>query len=97
MNKNKSTLAQRLALYVTMTSVFGRSGRNLRHSRMGRITMSAVGYGLAVAGAVLAMIAFVGAVFIPVSTVALIDWEFAALVGAILLIVAVVAHAAGKD
>lgn len=60
----------------------------------GRVSMRSVGYGLAVAGAVLAIVAFVGAVFIPVATIPLLDWEIAALFGAILLVVAVVVHAA---
>ena len=95
MNKNKATLTQRLALVVTMTSVFGRSGRNLRHNRMGKITAAGVGYGLAVAGAIMGFISFVGYVFLPATTVPLDDWYWTALAGVILLIAAIPVHAAG--
>lgn len=77
----------RMALFATVGSFFGegrRAGIKLEH----------VGYGLAVAGGVLAMIAFLGIAFIPVATLAVIYWEILALLGAILLVIGLVVHAA---
>ena len=82
-----------LGMISQLSAVVG-SRRNIRHNTLARISMKSVGYGLAVAGAVLALISFVGTVFVPVATVPLLDWEIAALFGGILLVVAVVVHAA---
>lgn len=70
------------------------SARNRVNGNRGALRLEHVGYGLAVSGAVLALVSFLGAVFIPVATVALIYWEVLALLGAILLIIGLVVHAA---
>ena len=66
--------------------------RSFRRNLAAAIKLEHVGYGLAVAGALLALVAFLGAVFIPVSTVALVYWEVIALIAVILLVIGVVVH-----
>ncbi len=69
--------------------------RQLHGNRSGKLNAAGVGYGLAVAGAVLAFISFVGYVFLPATTVPLDDWYWTALGGLVLLIAAIPVHAAG--
>lgn len=92
----KTRASARLRLFTAMITIATMlpQGRSFRANRMGALRLEHVGYGLAVAGAVLALVAFLGAVFIPVATVALIYWEVLALLGAILLVIGLVVHAA---
>lgn len=76
-----------LVAFAKIGSFFGRA-------RRAAFKLEHIGYGLAVAGGVLAMLAFLGIAFIPVATVAIIYWEILALLGAILLVVGLVVHAA---
>lgn len=97
MQKNYSNrlerIRARMAMFVTMSSLFP-GGRSIRSSQRGAVRLEHVGYGLAVSGAVLALVAFLGIAFIPVATVAIIYWEVMALLGAILLVIGLVVHAA---
>lgn len=95
-NKKLSAIASLRARFlaaVVHVSVLASDRRRL-HGNRGALRLEHVGYGLAVSGAVLALVSFLGAVFIPVATVALIYWEVLALLGAILLIIGLVVHAA---
>lgn len=89
-----SGLRARFLAAVVHLSLFSGKSRSLRGKIQGALRLEHVGYGLAVSGAVLALVSFLGAVFIPVATVALIYWEVLALLGAILLIIGIVVHAA---
>ena len=97
MQKNNSNrlarIRARMALFLTMTTLMT-GGRSIRSNSRGAVRLEHVGYGLAVAGAVLALVAFLGIAFIPVATVAIIYWEVMALLGAILLVIGLVVHAA---
>jgi hypothetical protein len=68
--------------------------RSLRSNRSGRLSMESVGWGLTAAGAVLAIAILIGVLFVPASEFPLIDAEFGALLGAILLVAGIVVHAA---
>lgn len=67
---------------------------SLRHSRRGTLNASSVGFGLAVGGAILALAALVGIMFIPAATFPTIDAELSAFLGAVLLVSGIVCHAA---
>ena len=93
-NTNKlERIRARMAMFVAMSSLMS-GGRSIRSNSRGSISLEHVGYGLAVAGAVLALVAFLGIAFIPVATVAIVYWEVMALIGAILLVIGLVVHAA---
>lgn len=66
----------------------------LRRSAGGKITAEAVGFGLAAGGAILAISALVGLIFVPASVFPLIDAEVAAFMGVILLVAGIIVHAA---
>lgn len=98
-NQKHHSLAERFARLsmLIQVSALVAGGRGLRSNARGTVKIDHVGYGVAVAGGIAALIAFMGAVFIPVTTVALVWWEAIAVIGLILLIVGVLVHAAGPD
>ena len=87
--KHKLVVAQALLLQ-------GLMARDLRRNRraVSGLTAENVGYGLAVGGAIMALGALVGILFVPVATFPLIDGEVAAFLGAVLLIAGIIVHAA---
>jgi len=67
---------------------------SLRGNTSGRLSMESVGWGLTVFGAIVAIAMLLGILFIPAATFPLIDAEFGALVGVILLVAGVLVHSA---
>jgi hypothetical protein len=81
------TLAARMATYAA-------TGRSLRRSTSGKLSTESIGFGLAVGGGLLALIAILGILFIPSATFTTLDGELFALFGVIMLAIGVVVHAA---
>lgn len=68
--------------------------RSLHASRRAALRAENIGYGLAVGGAIMALAALVGVIFVPATTFPLVDGEVAAFLGAILLVAGIIVHAA---
>jgi hypothetical protein len=83
----KARMAARMATYAA-------TGRSFRRSTSGKLSTESIGFGLAVGGGMLALIAILGILFIPSATFTTLDGELFALFGVIMLAIGVVVHAA---
>jgi hypothetical protein len=95
---NKLKLAERAAAWRERMKVLAvsHSRRSLSRNERGEITMEGVGFGLAVFGGIIALAALFGIIFVSAVTFPLIDAEFMALVGVILIVAGYIVHA-GAD
>jgi hypothetical protein len=73
-----------------------RGTRSFRRNKMGALDAEAVGYGLAVAGGILALAIVVALLFVPTTTFPIIDGELGAFLGGVLFIAGILVHAAGS-
>lgn len=87
---NKLKLAELAQRWRAKMATLGK--RDLRRDTSGRMSAEGIGLALAVSGGVLALIALVGLLFVPVATFPVIDAEVMALFGIILIVAGSIVH-----
>ena len=87
---------RRLALPSISFLLFGGllSTARLHRNTSGKLSAENVGYGLAVAGGIMALAVLLGLLFVPVASFPTIDAEMGALLAAILFVAGIIVHAA---